>query len=158
MKALTLWPEWAHAIAWLGKDIENRTWEPRLKVGEEFLIHAGAHIGGRAGRVASQEGIDALGYTAEHAGLEVAAGHCPSDHAEVNFMAHDYARRIQRRAIVARVRFLGTVTESDSPWFVGPIGWRIELTRNLDPVIPYQKGALGLWALRLPESALGESR
>ncbi len=63
MKALTLWPEWAFAVRLLGKRIENR---PRpaswygLRIGETFAIHAGKHIGGRPGRVARAEGIDAV--------------------------------------------------------------------------------------------------
>lgn len=47
MKALTIRPQWAHAIAWHGKRIENRTRPfPRtLRVDERFAIHAGREPG-----------------------------------------------------------------------------------------------------------------
>mgnify|MGYP003560963222 CR=1 FL=1 len=42
MKALTLHAPWAHAVAWLGKPLENRGWPPPLSiVGERIAIHAG---------------------------------------------------------------------------------------------------------------------
>lgn len=158
MKALTLWPEWAHAIAYLGKDVENRTWAPpeRLR-GEDLLIHAGARIGGRPGRRAAQEGVDALASMCERAGLlPIAAGHDPDDPDEINFLVDGFARRIVRRAIVARVRYEGPMTDSSlihhpgqaSPWYVGPIGWRLRLMETYDPPIPCQRGAQGIWTFR----------
>lgn len=42
MKALTLWPEWAFAIARYGKDGENRTWRLWSSlIGQPLAIHAG---------------------------------------------------------------------------------------------------------------------
>lgn len=42
MKALTLLNPWAQAIAYWGKDVENRTWAPPASlVGERIAIHAG---------------------------------------------------------------------------------------------------------------------
>lgn len=52
MRALTLWPEWAWAVMWLGKPIENRTWQPsekQLAPGQRLAIHAGARLGGSSG-------------------------------------------------------------------------------------------------------------
>lgn len=62
MRALTLWPEWAHAIRFLGKLVENRGWRPTLPL--RLAIHAGAHIGGRKGKVALREGLEAVELTA----------------------------------------------------------------------------------------------
>lgn len=54
MKAITLRPQWAHAVAHLGKATENRqAWNERTPafaqarklVGAEILIHAGADVG-----------------------------------------------------------------------------------------------------------------
>lgn len=48
-KAITLWPEWAAAIAWLDKEVENRTWAPsaaQLGPGGWVCIHAGGTVGG----------------------------------------------------------------------------------------------------------------
>lgn len=50
MKALTLRHPWAFAIAFLGKDVENREWDERLaelmgihaQVGQRIAIHGGA--------------------------------------------------------------------------------------------------------------------
>lgn len=43
MKALTLWPVWAHAIATLDKRVENRSWPPpKALMDKDFAIHAGA--------------------------------------------------------------------------------------------------------------------
>ena len=41
MRALTVRQPWAWAIAEGYKDIENRSWYPRLEPGEVFAIHAG---------------------------------------------------------------------------------------------------------------------
>ena len=48
MKALTLWPEWAFAVCCLFKRVENRGWHPPPSlIGSDFMIHAGASIGGQ---------------------------------------------------------------------------------------------------------------
>lgn len=45
--ALTLWPEWAYAVAHLGKDVENRSWPPpQTVIRKRIAIHGGASIGG----------------------------------------------------------------------------------------------------------------
>jgi len=41
MKALTVRQPWAGLIARGTKDVENRTWEPTIAIGERFAIHAG---------------------------------------------------------------------------------------------------------------------
>lgn len=64
VKALTIWPEWAFAICHLEKRIENRSWRPPASlVGKRMAIHAGAHLGGRKGRVAAVQGLEAVRYT-----------------------------------------------------------------------------------------------
>lgn len=48
LKALTIWPEWAWAIRWLGKDVENRTWHPpKSIIGKRIALHAGKGVGRR---------------------------------------------------------------------------------------------------------------
>jgi hypothetical protein len=72
MPCLTLWPEWAHAVAHLGKRIENRGQKPWSTIlGKRIGIHAGAYIGGRKGCPATYEGINAMGDTANRAGLRI---------------------------------------------------------------------------------------
>lgn len=53
MRALTLWPEWAWAVHYLDKRLENRGY--KLPFGEWIALHAGAHLGGRKGSVAEAE-------------------------------------------------------------------------------------------------------
>lgn len=56
MKALTLWPEWAWAVCALFKRVENRGWTPpRAIIGNPFMLHAGAKIGGGV-----RSGMDAI--------------------------------------------------------------------------------------------------
>lgn len=72
MKAITLWPEWAWAICYLDKRVENREWAPPLGVrGKRIAIHAGAHFGGRPGRPAKREALDAVADMAYRAGWRV---------------------------------------------------------------------------------------
>ncbi len=67
----TLWPEWAHAVCWLGKRIENRPGKPWAKlIGQRVGIHAGAYIGGRKGRPAEDEGMVSLWRAGEAAGIK----------------------------------------------------------------------------------------
>ncbi len=45
--ALTLFPEWAFGVCYLGKDRENKSRRPpRTLIGDWFAIHGGAYIGG----------------------------------------------------------------------------------------------------------------
>lgn len=45
MKALTLKPQFAHAVAWLGKRKEMREWDvPEDMIGERIAIHAGSKL------------------------------------------------------------------------------------------------------------------
>ena len=72
MRALTLYPEWAWVVCRLGKRVENRERPAAFygfQPGERFAIHAGAHVGGRKGRVSREEGMLALELTAKAAGL-----------------------------------------------------------------------------------------
>lgn len=127
--ALTVWPEWAHAIAYLGKPCENRTWEPgadTVQPGDWLAIHAGAHIGGRPGGVAEREGHEALRRTAEGAGFQSLI----QGDGQVLFV--DEQRKalyspdlLVRKSIVALVRFRGVDQGGDGPWdHVDALQWR----------------------------------
>lgn len=131
--AITLWPEWAHAVAHLGKDVENRCWPPpRWLVGKRIAIHAGAHVGGRKGRVALHEGLDAL------RGMMLRAGVTGRPNPDV----------IALRQIVATATVGEPVRDSPSPWAV-PGEWHWPLLGVQRVSVPWQRGAQGLW--RLPE-------
>lgn len=117
MKAVTLMRPWGYAIAHLGKDIENRTWNCYLQPGEELAIHSGKKWDDAA-----------LPYIWKNAGiidlpLEAQLG----------------------GVIIAIARFDGNCTRSNSPWFMGPIGWKLSNVQVIEPVDC--RGAQGLWTV-----------
>lgn len=69
-RAITLWPEWAYAVLFLGKDVENRP--IRLPPGR-YALHAGKHIGGKKGPEAERQGALSLIRLAVGAPLSEAA-------------------------------------------------------------------------------------
>lgn len=121
MKALTLHAPWAHAVAWLGKDIENRTWRPPASViGTRIAIHAGAT-------------------ETEWEWIAIART-CALSNGPLNVFVPTPS------ALVATAIIGEPVTASDSPWWIGPIGWPLIDVRRLPEPIPC-KGRLGLWTL-----------
>lgn len=119
LKAITLHRPWAHAVAHLGKDYENRSWGCPLPPGSLIAIHAGKKFDPAAAdwirRTLGQD--------------------CSPD---------------QPTGIVAIAKFGGNVRAADSPWFVGPIGWRLTDVVAF-PSIPC-RGQQGLW--RVPDETL----
>jgi len=149
MKALTLYPEWAWAICHLDKRVENRSRPlPKGMAGQLVALHAGKHIGGRPGSVASDEGRRLVAGMAREAGWDV--------YGELAFRKGE--RSVSRSnppthasSIVAFVRF-----GPSAPPFEGNLmGWRVpdchgwpivEVLRLKEPV-PVDRGALGFWEL-----------
>lgn len=123
MKALTLWQPWAHAVAHFGKRIENRPWKPWPSiVGQVVAIHAAAKVD-PIGEAAVE------GWVRRHTGLLLPP-----------------AASLPRGAIVATARVTGVLTESESPWFVGPFGWTLDEVVALPAPVPC-RGAQGLWTV-----------
>lgn len=120
MRAITLHQPWATAIADLGKDIENRTWRPPANViGTRIAIHAGS--------------------TFDEPGARGVMQLCPG-------VTMHWLMSQPRGAVLATAILHGVVTESESPWFGGPFGWRlVEIRRLTEPV--KARGAQGLWTL-----------
>lgn len=130
MRALTLYQPWAHAVAHLGKRIENRPWRPWASiVGTRIAIHAAAKVDPVA-----EAAVE--GWVRRHMGLVVPP-----------------AASLPRGAIVATARVTGVVTESASPWFVGPFGWTLDEVVALPAPVPC-RGAQGLWIV--PADALAQ--
>ena len=115
MLVLSVRQPWAWAIMH-GKDIENRSWRPkRLKPGDRFAIHASL--------TADKEGFDFVGSLLE------------------------LPEMMDFGDIIGTVQYDGCVVSSVSsvsPWFAGPIGWRLSDPRELPEPIP-ATGRLGLW-------------
>jgi hypothetical protein len=163
MMALTLWPEWAWAIAWLDKRVENREWRP----GDEWLcrrfaIHAGKNIGGRPGKRARSEGLDAFVETAYVAGWDLEP--CVrGDDVTMRFRRSGDAKfsesTIVRSGVVAVATLEDVIDEwrrypddslRSSPWFVGRFGWVLSAVVRLpEPVMV--GGAQRLWSLAHPQ-------
>jgi hypothetical protein len=105
----------------MGKDIENRTWNCSLTPGTWLAIHAG--------RGYEFDGEDWLRET---------------------FPEHELPEAAQQpTGIVAIAQFCGNVTQSQSVWFGGPVGWQLEQVRALPQAVDC-KGKQGLWKL-LPQ-------
>lgn len=119
MKALTIRSALAWAIAEGFKEIENRSWAPRLEPDEVFAIHAGS---------ARPEWDDV-----ERVKRRVGRRASVPDEMECG-------------AVVAVARVTKVVTASRSPWFSGPLGWVLKDVVALRKPVEC-KGQLGLWHL-----------
>jgi hypothetical protein len=136
VKALTLWQPWAHAVARLGKRIENRPWKPWPSVvGRVIAIHAAA-------KVDPAEEERAARWIRLTVGVWV-----------------PLSSALPRGAIVATARVTGSVAASADPWFVGPYGWTLDEVVALPAPVPC-RGAQGLWTVppEVEALVLGGSR
>lgn len=162
MKAITLHPEWAFAVAHLGKRIENRTWKPPESLWlEPFAIHAGKYIGGRPSLESVTDGLAGLSITARAAGWDVEAGpgnakawmyHFHRGDELVHVGSHAYPMTTSAIVGVATLRsILGErVVSVGEPgvagWKeVGRYGWHFDYQPLPEP-IPCG-GKQGLWTL-----------
>lgn len=120
--ALSVRQPWAWLIVHGHKDIENRTWATRLR--GRVWIHAGATM--------SQ--ADYTACTLFIAGMRT----------EWRLPAYDVLKQ-QCGGIVGEVEITDCVSDSDSPWFVGPYGFVLRHARvtELRPC----KGALHFFQL-----------
>ncbi len=124
MIALSIRQPWADAIAYHGKTIENRSWTTRYR--GPLLIHAGKkpdpdEEAAREfiARAANQFSPNCLPVPEHHGG------------------------------IIARARLVDVVTESTSPWFVGPFGF---VLADVQPVPFFAcRGALGFFNVQEPK-------
>lgn len=122
MLALTIIQPWATLIVEGPKRIENRTWRPSsrlLKRGDVLAIHAGKKTDQAGGDMAIDMGL----WDASNAMKTWPV----------------------RGAIIGLGTFVETITESDDPWFAGPIGWVLSDVCAIEPV--FCKGAQGLWVV-----------
>lgn len=153
MSALTLWPEWAWAIATLDKRVENRGWMHRLPPGSLLAIHAGAAIGGRPGPVARDEGMAALVLMALRAGWQILGptwrlGSTALTATKGERSVWIGAPQVRRSAVVAVGRLaIGPQPDQE-------LGWAVPGQRHwwMDRVWPLAKpvactGRQGLWRL-----------
>lgn len=119
MKAVTIRQPFAWAIAAGFKDIENRSWAPRVEPGELIAIHAA---------VAAPDADDVERVQ------ELVRRHTT------------VPEQYDCGAVVAVARIAKVVTSSRSAWFSGPLGWVLQDISSLAEPIEC-KGQLGLWNL-----------
>ena len=98
--ALSVRQPWADAIIHGGKDIENRSWQAvnhGLKRRGRICIHASASMTRRE-------------YESARRFIEECGAYCPRPH------------KLRFGRIIGSVEVIDVVTESDSPWWMGPRG------------------------------------
>lgn len=121
MRALTLWQPWAHAIAYMGKRVENRGWPvPHWMEGRLLAIHAGKRIDEDAWRVFEDNGVRIPHRDQLARGAVVAVAQ-----------------------VVSCVRTYDELDPDQRKWFFGPCGW---VLRDIVPIEPIpMRGFQGLW-------------
>lgn len=144
LRALTLTPEWAWAVCYLDKRVENRTWPaPASIIGQRIAIHAGLKA----------PDWNVVEMMARCAGWSVdpraAQFFAPGSDAPVVRPAKLYGtqHRLTRGAIVATAVVSGcrAVDQRDAVgWEAGPWCWDLVDVQVLASPVSC-KGALGLW-------------
>ena len=146
--AISVRQPWASLILLAGKDIENRTWETRVR--GPILIHA-------AKSMTWDEYLDSLSFAyrinpnlVEALGVLTVSA-CMGfivDQSKQHITRIDLAHSIgdcplPRGGIIGSVNLADCVYQSDSPWFQGPYGFVLRDPKPL-PFIPF-KGQLGFF-------------
>lgn len=124
MLALTIKQPWASLILHHGKDIENRKWVfPDHMRGQRIAIHASKRL--------------------DHTEYVSAVEHCHfSSIPSFDLKPKD----LPLGKIIGTIELETFGTNFRSPWFTGPIGWKLKDPIALLEPIP-AKGALGLWTI-----------
>jgi len=123
MKALSIRQPWAWLIMNGGKDVENRSWNAKLR--GRFLVHAAKGMNRR-------EYVEALEYAAERVSADVLR----------TFPTYE---QVERGGIIGTVELVDSVYTSDSPWYMGQKAFVLRDPKPL-PFLPY-KGQLGFFTV-----------
>jgi hypothetical protein len=132
--ALSLYAPWVWAILHAGKDIENRSWKPHPDlIGQWIWLHVSLGNGPTQMRDELRRMTEVLQPDRRPPQL-------------------DELMRM-RGLIVGRVKLLEVVEESESPWFFGPYGWKLDARGAylIDPGVP-AKGLQRYW--KVPHATL----
>lgn len=163
-RAVTLHPHWVHAVAHLGKRIENRNRPiPPALVGQRVAIHAGATLPRRLvqwGPRLEEQWIRDLATGSCGGTLLVSCG-VLAGAGPVTSADYGPPRRIVTRAIVATAVLAGEVELTVDDRIDGKHGygwpawylpeyrhhWRLADVLTLAQPVPVRRGQLGLWRL-----------
>jgi len=118
LKGLTLRQPWAWTVFNVGKDMENRQWPARVR--GTIAIHAADE---------QPEGV----YQRSKAYIRKVLQ--SRGHFGVRIPAED---KLPMGAIIGLVDIVDCVTESNSPWWEGPVGFKFANPRRLSKPIPCQ--------------------
>jgi len=132
MKAISIRQPWAWLIIYAGKDIENRKWKTSYR--GPALVHASSWFDEEEIREDFNDAREIV---------ESSGGVMPGP-VTLKML------REQTGGIVGRVDITGCVTDSPSPWFFGPVGFRLSNAQPL-PFLPC-RGALGLFDVPYPQA------
>ena len=122
--AISIRQPWAWAIVNAGKDVENRTWRTRFR--GQICIHA------------------AVGMTKHEFDFFVdLARTAPIRTVWPSGIWVPEPPRLERGGIVGVAEVVDCVSESASPWFSGPFGFKLANARPV-PFVPV-RGALGIF-------------
>ena len=116
-RAISIRQPWAWAIVHAGKDIENRStrnWTPG-----PVAIHAA-------------KGMTKLGYNNAQHMMSTIGVKCPPP------------ADLLRGGIIGTANISHVISESDSPWFLGPFGLKLTDAKSVDFIA--SKGSLGLFS------------
>lgn len=160
LRALTIWPEWAWAIAHLDKRVENRGWvAPRwlreaalAPEGAYLAIHAGVSFGGGSTVFRAEHALPVVAM-AQRAGWTVgrAGGRWHFERAGHAGAVLSLDAPPVTRAVVAVGRFVGVDDATVSPWYVGAPqhAWVLADVVSLPEPVSC-RGALGAWSPSQP--------
>lgn len=148
MRALTLHAPWAWAICYLGKDIENRSWQPpATMIGQRIAIHAGS----------SKQWKPAVWLDVVDTALLQS---CDMVLKAMEFMSEDENERTERdrfcSSIVATAILERVIPpqDTDKGWYIaGQYGWKLTDVQVLSQPVPIARGMLGLWNLTPEQEA-----
>ncbi|MBZ0186633.1 MAG: ASCH domain-containing protein [Candidatus Obscuribacterales bacterium] len=116
LKALTLRQPWAASVFIAGKDFENRFWPARVR-----------------GTIAIHVSKDQPKTTFDGGVRFVHALLRKQGKTNIRFDSLD---KLPRGAIIGVVDLVDCVSQSDSPWFEGPLGFKLSNPRLLQKPIP----------------------
>jgi len=144
MRALTICQPWAHAIAWLGKCVENRTWGTAYR--GPLLIHAGLARHWLTSSACLEVQL-AAGITAPERARE-----WPSDPWKAGRMCAfgaivavaDLADVVHQSAGLSSKTIAAWKASGAIAWFSGPYGLALRQVRPLHRPVA-ASGAQGLW-------------
>jgi len=139
MKALSIRQPWASLIVLGIKDIENRTWATRER--GTILVHASKGMTRAEHEDAIDFAVDAIRMDPRHAGKTET-----TTLRALGFAFDD----LPRGGIIGQVDIVDCVRASNSPWYMGAVGF---VLRDAKP-LPFRplKGALGFF--NVPEQSL----